>query len=110
MILQSLAGLPAKVVTKGYHLGAIPHRANQLRVAADWLVNLVSRPTATQLGLVQESAAQLRSEYSDKLSRPAGATAIPPTRRRSARPPPCTAWKPRALGWWLRCRGWAERR
>ncbi|MBE1603996.1 NADH dehydrogenase FAD-containing subunit [Actinopolymorpha pittospori] len=61
-----LTGLPAKVVTKGYHLGAIPHRANQLRVAADWLVNLVSRPTATQLGLVQESAAQLRSEYSTK--------------------------------------------
>ncbi|HEX6519304.1 MAG TPA: FAD-dependent oxidoreductase [Streptosporangiaceae bacterium] len=70
-----LTGLPAKVVTKGYHLGAIPHRANKLRVAADWLVNLVSRPTATQLGLVQESAAQLRSEYSDELSRPAGTAA-----------------------------------
>jgi NADH:ubiquinone reductase (H+-translocating) len=57
-----LTGLPAKVVTKGYHLGAIPYRANKLRVAADWLVNLVSRPTATQLGLVQESAVLLRSE------------------------------------------------
>jgi len=66
-----LTGLPAKVVTKGYHLVAIPHRANKLRVAVDWLVNLVSRPTATQLGLVQESAAQLRSESSDELSRPA---------------------------------------
>src|SRR6185312_4538185 len=53
-----LTGLPAKVVTKGYHLVAIPYWANKLRVAADWLVNLVSRPTATQLGLVQESAAQ----------------------------------------------------
>jgi NADH dehydrogenase len=57
-----LTGLPAKVVTKGYHLGAIPYWGNRLRVAADWLVNLASRPTATQLGLVQESAAQLRSE------------------------------------------------
>lgn len=57
-----LTGLPAKVVTKGYHLIAIPLRANKLRVAADWLVNLVSRPTATQLGLVQESAALLGSE------------------------------------------------
>ena len=37
-----LTGLTAKVVTKGYHLLAIPHRANKLRVAADWLVNLVS--------------------------------------------------------------------
>jgi NADH dehydrogenase len=57
-----LTGLLAKVVTKGYHLVAIPHRANRLRVAADWLVNLVSRPMATQLGLVQPSAAHLRSE------------------------------------------------
>jgi NADH dehydrogenase len=57
-----LTGLPAKAVAKGYHLAAIPSRANKLRVAADWLVNLVSRPAATQLGLVQEPAALLRSE------------------------------------------------
>jgi NADH:quinone reductase (non-electrogenic) len=57
-----LTGLPAKVVTKGYHLAAIPYPAGKLRVAADWLVNLVSRPAATQLGLVQESAARLRAE------------------------------------------------
>jgi NADH:quinone reductase (non-electrogenic) len=59
-----LTGLIAKVVTKGYHLVAIPHRANRLRVAADWLINLVSRPMPTQLGHVQPAAAQLRSEYS----------------------------------------------
>ena len=82
-----LTGLPAKVVTKGYHLGAIPYRANKLRVAADWLVNLVSRPTATQLGLVQESAAQLRSESSDELSRPAGATAMASAQIRPSRSP-----------------------
>lgn len=58
-----LTGLLAKIVTKGYHLVAIPHHANRLRVAADWLVNLFSRPTATQLGLVPGSSAHLGSEY-----------------------------------------------
>jgi NADH:ubiquinone reductase (H+-translocating) len=80
-----LTGLPAKVVTKGYHLVAIPYWANKLRVAADWLVNLVSRPTATQLGLVQESAAQLGSEQSAELSRPASATAMASARIRPSR-------------------------
>lgn len=49
-----LTGLPAKVVTKGYHLIAIPCPANKLRIAADWLINMVSQPTPTQLGLVQD--------------------------------------------------------
>jgi NADH dehydrogenase len=45
-----LTGLPAKVVTKGYHLYALPAAANRLRVAADWALNLVSPPIASQLG------------------------------------------------------------
>lgn len=61
-----LTGVLAKVVAKGYHLLAIPHGANRLRVAADWLINLVSRPMATQLGLVHPSAASLQSEYSER--------------------------------------------
>ena len=61
-----LTGVLAKVVTKGYHLVAIPHQANRLRVGADWLLNLVSQPMATQLGLVQPPAAHLRSEYSER--------------------------------------------
>jgi NADH dehydrogenase len=57
-----LTGLPAKVVTKGYHLLALPATANRLRVGSDWAVNLVSRPIAAQLGLVDRRAASLAAE------------------------------------------------
>ena len=57
-----LTGLTAKVVTKGYHLYALPAAGNRLRVAADWAVNLVSRPIAAQLGLVDPTAARLTRE------------------------------------------------
>jgi NADH dehydrogenase len=57
-----LTGPVAKVVTKGYHLVALPAAANRLRVAADWVVNLVSRPTVAQLGLVDPAAARLGAE------------------------------------------------
>jgi NADH dehydrogenase len=57
-----LTGLPAKVVTKAYHLYALPGAANRLRVAADWALNLVSRPIAAQLGLVDRAAARLDRE------------------------------------------------
>jgi NADH dehydrogenase len=57
-----LAGPVAKGVTKGYHLYALPSAANRLRVAGDWITNLVSRPIAAQLGLVEPEAAQLARE------------------------------------------------
>ena len=57
-----LTGLPAKLVTKGYHLYAVPSMGNRVRIAADWLVNLVSRPLPAQLGLVSPEAATLGSE------------------------------------------------
>jgi NADH dehydrogenase len=57
-----LTGLPAKLVTKGYHLFALPAAGNRLRVAGDWAVNLVSRPTPAQLGLVAPDAARLGAE------------------------------------------------
>jgi NADH dehydrogenase len=57
-----LTGPAAKVVTKGYHLFALPSAANRLRVGADWATNLVSRPIAAQLGLVPPDAAQLGRE------------------------------------------------
>jgi NADH:ubiquinone reductase (H+-translocating) len=57
-----LTGPVAKVVTKGYHLYALPSAGNRLRVAADWITNLVSRPIAAQLGLVDPEAAQLERE------------------------------------------------
>jgi NADH:ubiquinone reductase (H+-translocating) len=58
-----LTGLPAKVVTKAYHLYALPAAGNRLRVAADWALNLVSRPIAAQLGLVGPTAARLAAEH-----------------------------------------------
>lgn len=67
-----LTGLPAKVVTKAYHLYALPAAGNRLRVAADWALNLVSRPIAAQLGLVAPAAGRL------------GRAASPRGRRRSA--------------------------
>ena len=56
-----LTGVVAKVVTKLYHLYAIPAMPNRARVGIDWLVNLFSRPVASQLGLVSSSAARLDS-------------------------------------------------
>jgi NADH dehydrogenase len=57
-----LSGPVAKVVTKAYHLYAVPAAANRLRVAADWAVNLVSRPVPAQVGLVDPSSARLAGE------------------------------------------------
>jgi NADH dehydrogenase len=45
-----LSGLPAKAVTRGYHLLSLP--GNRTRTAADWAINTVMPPQAVQLGLV----------------------------------------------------------
>jgi NADH dehydrogenase len=58
-----LTGLPAKVATKAYHLFALPAAGNRMRVAADWAVNLLSRPIAAQVGLVDPAAARLGAEH-----------------------------------------------
>jgi NADH dehydrogenase len=52
-----LSGLPAKAVTRGYHLAAIP--ANRLRIAADWLLDAALPRQLTQLGLVRAAAVPL---------------------------------------------------
>ncbi len=54
-----LTGLPAKIVTKLYHLHAIPSRANRARVATSWLLNLFVRPLGAQVGLVSPAAARI---------------------------------------------------
>jgi NADH dehydrogenase len=70
----SLTGLPAKIVTKAYHLYALPAAGNRLRVAADWVLNLVSRPIAAQLGLVDHAAGRLAAaEATRRRRRSAGA-------------------------------------
>jgi NADH dehydrogenase len=52
-----LSGLPAKVVTRGYHLLSMP--GNRVRVAADWLLGAVLPNPGVGLGLVRAGAVPL---------------------------------------------------
>jgi NADH dehydrogenase len=54
-----LSGVLAKVVTRGYHLLSMP--GNRVRVAADWLLDLLLPRQGVQLGLVPGSAVPLDS-------------------------------------------------
>ncbi|WP_229402045.1 NAD(P)/FAD-dependent oxidoreductase [Micromonospora okii] len=55
----SLSGPPAKAVTRGYHLLAMP--GNRARVGADWLLDATLPRPAMQLGLVPADAVPLES-------------------------------------------------
>ena len=44
-------GFPARVVTRGYHLIAMP--GNRIRTAVDWLLDAVLGRQSVQLGLVR---------------------------------------------------------
>jgi NADH dehydrogenase len=52
-----LSGLPAKAVTRGYHLLALP--GNRIRTATDWLLDAALPRQDVQLGLVPPTAVQL---------------------------------------------------
>jgi NADH dehydrogenase len=54
-----LSGLPAKAVTRGYHLVALP--GNRTRAAADWLLNAVLERQTVQLGLIRAPAVPLEA-------------------------------------------------
>ena len=54
-----LSGLPAKAVTRGYHLAAMP--GNRVRTAADWLLDAVLPRQTVQLGLVRGAAVPLET-------------------------------------------------
>ena len=54
-----LTGPPAKVVTRAYHLYALPAMANRVRVATDWLFQTVLPPESTQLSVVRPEDARL---------------------------------------------------
>jgi NADH dehydrogenase len=56
-----LSGLPAKAVTRGYHLLSMP--GNRVRVAADWLLDAVLPRQGVQLGLVTAGAVPLDSAF-----------------------------------------------
>jgi len=45
----ALAGPPAKAITRGYHLLALPD--NRIRTAADWLLDATLPRQVVQLGL-----------------------------------------------------------
>jgi NADH:quinone reductase (non-electrogenic) len=64
-----LSGLPAKAVTRGYHLLSMP--GNRVRVAADWLLDAVLPRQGVQLGLVRGKSVPLDS------AAPAPSAAIP---------------------------------
>ena len=62
-----LAGLPAKAVTRGYHLLAMP--GNRIRTANEWLLDAVlSRPT-TQLGVIPSDAVPLETDTPERVRR-----------------------------------------
>lgn len=52
-----LSGWPAKVVTRGYHLMAMP--GNRTRTAIDWILDFVLGRQSVQLGLVRSAAVPL---------------------------------------------------
>jgi NADH:ubiquinone reductase (H+-translocating) len=45
-----VSGIPAKIITRAYHLYALP--ANRLRVATDWLNDVIEHRQFVQLGLI----------------------------------------------------------
>jgi NADH dehydrogenase len=54
-----LTGPVAKVVTRGYHLYALPAMSNRIRVALDWAFQTLLPPEDTQLSVVREEDARL---------------------------------------------------
>lgn len=56
---MAMSGLPARAVTRGYHLLTMP--ANRARVGADWLLDAALSRQAVQLGLVPAHAVPLES-------------------------------------------------
>jgi NADH dehydrogenase len=62
-----LTGPLAKVVTRGYHLYALPAAANRVRVAADWLFQTILPPESTQLSVVRPEDARLANAQGTQL-------------------------------------------
>jgi NADH dehydrogenase len=76
-----LTGVAAKVVTRGYHLYALP--ANRLRVATDWFNDIVEHRQFVRLGLIQPDRSGLAvAEQTDIYYRtdgqPLDHAAVPP--------------------------------
>jgi NADH dehydrogenase len=55
-----LGGLPAKAVTRGYHLISMP--GNRIRTATEWVLDTVLPRETSELGLVRSAAVPLESD------------------------------------------------
>ncbi|MFI1329127.1 NAD(P)/FAD-dependent oxidoreductase [Streptomyces sp. NPDC020845] len=63
-----LSGPVANLVTRGYHLMAMP--GNRVRVATDWLIDMVLPPQGVQLGMVRSWAVPLDTEAPGRVRMP----------------------------------------
>jgi NADH dehydrogenase len=54
-----LSGVPAKIVTRGYHLLSMP--GNRLRTTLDWVADTISARQSVHLGLVSPEAVPLET-------------------------------------------------
>ena len=70
-----LTGPVAKLVTRGYHLYALPAMSNRVRVATDWMFQSVLPPDETQLSVVREGDARLATAQATAIY---GSTEQPP--------------------------------
>ena len=52
-----LSGVPAKIITRAYHLYALP--ANRLRVATDWFNDIIEHRQFVQFGLIRDEQSTL---------------------------------------------------
>ncbi len=76
-----LSGLPAKAITRGYHLLSMP--GNRMRTAVDWAVEAVLPRQKTQLGLVRSRSVPLDTSSPEVPHHPL--LAFPPDRLRDDR-------------------------
>ncbi|MEU1160974.1 NAD(P)/FAD-dependent oxidoreductase [Streptomyces sp. NPDC005921] len=70
-----LSGLPAGLVTRGYHLAAMP--SGRVRVAADWLLDAVLPRQGVQLGLVRSWSVPLDTASPELPAAPRSVTDTP---------------------------------
>jgi NADH dehydrogenase len=68
-----LSGIPAKAVTRGYHLLSMP--TNRIRIATDWALDAILPRQLVQMGLVRSAAVPLVSGTPEH---PAGQAASEP--------------------------------
>src|SRR5262249_19361006 len=68
-----LSGLPAKAVTRGYHLLSMP--ANRIRIATDWALDAVLPRQLVQVGLMRGDAVPLTADTPEHPAEQASASA-----------------------------------